>query len=46
MCMGVLPAWMSMCICIPSACGGQKRASDPLVLELQMLMKIHVGTGT
>ena len=27
------------------ACGGQKRASDPLELELQEVVSCHVGAG-
>ena len=31
--------------CVCSAQGGQKRASDPLELELQMAMSHHEGGG-
>jgi hypothetical protein len=30
-------------ICVPVACRGQKRASDTLELELQMVVSRHVG---
>ena len=31
--------------CMPGACGGQKRASDPLRLEGRMVVRPHVGAG-
>ena len=35
MCMSVLPAYIYLCTtCMPGIHGGQKRASDPLDLEL------------
>jgi hypothetical protein len=34
-----------LCVCMPGACGGQKRASDPLELELQMVVNCHVSSG-
>ena len=30
---------------MPVVCGGQKRALDPLELELKMAMSYHVGAG-
>jgi hypothetical protein len=27
------------------ACGGQERISDPLELELQMVLSSHIGAG-
>jgi hypothetical protein len=37
---------MSGCImCMPGSHGGQKRALDPLGLELQTVMNCHVGAG-
>ena len=45
MCMGVLPACMTMyCVGVPGAHRGQKRASDPLELELQMVVSHQVGS--
>lgn len=35
-------------VCVPSACsvqGDQKRASDPLELELEVVSCPHVGSG-
>lgn len=29
--------------CMPVACESQKRVSDPLELELQVIMSCHVG---
>jgi hypothetical protein len=35
-----------MCIiCMPSAKGGQKTALNPLELELQTVMRCHVGAA-
>lgn len=34
-----------MYTCVPSACGNQKRASDPLKLALQMVVSYHIGAG-
>ena len=31
--------------CVPGVHGGQKRASDPLDLELKMIVGNHEGTG-
>jgi hypothetical protein len=31
--------------CVPDALGGQKRASNPLELELRMAVSHHVGAG-
>lgn len=31
--------------CVPGASRGQKRVSDPVELELQMLVNYHVGSG-
>lgn len=30
---------------VSGACRGQKKASDPVELELQMVMSCHVGSG-
>lgn len=32
-------------LCLPSACGDQKTASDPLKLELSMIVSCYVGAG-
>ena len=41
-----LYVWMCT-ICIPNACGGQRRASDPLELELQKVVShLCAGNGT
>ena len=47
MCMGVLPACVYMCIimCMLGVCGDQKKASDPLELELHRVGNCHVGAG-
>lgn len=40
---------MYICLCtsyVPSACGGQTRASDALGLELQMVWSHHIGAGS
>lgn len=42
--MCVLPACMYT-TCMPGARGGQKRMSDPLELELQMVESHHVVLG-
>ena len=46
-----------MCVCtmccfntyvhhvLPATCGGQKKALDPLELQLQMVVSLHVGSG-
>lgn len=39
----VLPEWMSVNVCISQK--GQKRAADPLELELEMVVSRHVGDG-
>ena len=31
-------------VCMPGICGSQRRASDPLGLELQMIVSHHVDT--
>lgn len=39
---------LHVCICttcVPGASSGQKRVSDPVELELQMLVSYHVGSG-
>jgi hypothetical protein len=37
---------LCMCImCVPGVRGGQKRASDHLALELQMIVVGHIDTG-
>lgn len=33
-------------LCMPGACGGQKRVSGPRELELDMVVNHHVGTLT
>lgn len=46
MCVGVLPACVSICTaCACSARGGQKRALDPLKLEVQMIIICYVGVA-
>lgn len=40
--MSVLPACASY---VHGACGGQKRVSNPLELELQMVRSYHVDAG-
>lgn len=37
---------MHVCACVPDACGGQKKAWDPLELELQMVVRHLVGART
>lgn len=38
--------WVLSCMWLHSgACGGQKRASDHLELDLQMVMSCHVDAG-
>ena len=38
--------FVDLCItCKPGTCGGQKRASDALELELRIVVKYHVGAG-
>ena len=32
-------------MCVPGAFGGQKKASDPLELELWMFINHHIGVG-
>lgn len=44
MCMRVLSACMSV-YHVPGALGGQKRESDPLTLESQMVVNRHVSAG-
>lgn len=39
-----LPAWC-MYICVSGALGCQKSKTDPLELELQMLVSHHVDSG-
>ena len=41
MCTDVLPA----CASVPGVCGGQKRASDTLELELEVVVSHCVGAG-
>ena len=43
MCMGVLPACMSVHYVLGS---GQKKATESLGLELQMVVSCHEGVGT
>lgn len=42
---GVLPAHVYYTMCIPSALRGQDRPSDPLGLEFQMIVSLHVSSG-
>lgn len=42
---GVLPARVYYTMCIPSALRGQERQSDPLGLEFQMIVSLHVSSG-
>lgn len=42
----VLSTCMYVHTCVPSATRGQRRALDPLELELKMAMSCHVGTET
>ena len=41
----VYDCFASMYVCVPSIQGGQKRVSDPLELELQMVVSYHVILG-
>lgn len=43
--MSNLPTCMYVKPCIPGACGGQKRVSDPTKLELQIALSCHVAAG-
>lgn len=43
--MCVLPVTCLMTMCVCHACGGQKRASDGLELELQLVVTNHVDAG-
>ena len=36
---------LHVCICVPGAREGEKRALDPLELELYTVVGHHVGTG-
>lgn len=45
MCMNVLSACMYAYHVCAWSCGDQKGASDPLRLELEIIMSHHVGTG-
>ena len=37
--------YVYMCnMCVPGVCGSQKRVSDPLGLEFQTAVNLHVGT--
>lgn len=42
--MDVLPAFLYT-LCVFGALGGQKSVSDPLELELNMIMSGHMGSG-
>lgn len=44
--MSVLSTCMYVHTCVPSAISGQRRALDPLGLELKMVMSCHVGVET
>ena len=35
-----------VCMCVPGACGSQKMVSDPLELELQIVVSCHVSAGS
>lgn len=46
LCMWVICLYVCLyTVCMLSACGGQKRTSDPLEPELQMVVTHHVGAG-
>lgn len=45
MCVSVLLAYISVHMCVPGACGAQKRVLDALELDLQAVMSQHVGVG-
>ena len=45
MCIGVSPVCVSGQHRHAVLCGGQKRASDLLELELQIAVRYHVGAG-
>lgn len=40
--MGVLPDFMSATTCMYKVCGGHRRASGPLELQLQKVASYHV----
>lgn len=44
-CVDVLFASMSVYLCVLSALRGQKWVSDALELQLQMVVRCHVGSG-
>lgn len=45
--MRVLPVYVCVCkVCGSGACRGQKRGSDHLELEVQMVVNHHEGVGT
>ena len=37
----VLPEYCSCAACMPGACRGQKRSTDPLELEIQAALSYH-----
>lgn len=43
--MGALPACVMCTMFVPGACGGLKRASDPVELGLLMVVSHHVRAG-
>lgn len=45
MCMNALPASMYCTIYVLGALRDQRRAWDPLGLELPMIVRLHVGPG-
>lgn len=45
MCVTVLPVYMDVHHVMLGSYGGQKKASGPQELELQMFVSHHVGTG-
>lgn len=45
MCMSVCLPMCLYTVCMPGVHKGQKRALDPLKLDLQMTVNFHVGAG-
>ena len=47
LCVWIFCLHVCLCImCVPGACRGQKRASDPVELELQIVVRCHVDADT
>lgn len=44
--MGVLPTWCLYTICMSGIHRGQKKASDPLELELEKIVSCHIHVGS